>query len=137
MSENNETQLAASQCVAESEGPILPRLRRIIEIWVASDLKDPELLKVMQAFSWEWPYEFEDQNRIQMDATLEPLRMLIREAMDAGELSASLDVKRVVAIVFAIYTQTLRESLFDEDKIEDCIDEIMSRLELVADGLRP
>ena len=137
LSENNEAQLAAARSVAESEGPILPRLRKVIEIWAADDLKDRELLKVMQAFSWEWPYDFEEQNRIQLEAAMLPLRTLIDEAVAGGEIRTSLDIERVVAIAFSIYTQTLRLIVFDEATIEDCVDETMARIELFTQGLRP
>ncbi len=137
LSQNNEAQLSASQSVAESEGPILSRLRKVIEIWAGDDLRDRELLKVMQAFSWEWPYDFEEQNRIQLVGAMEPLRILIREAQHSGELRAGLDIERVVAVAFAIYTQTLRQIVFDDETIETCVEEIMARLELFADGLRP
>ena len=137
LSENNEAQLAAARSVAESEGPILPRLRKVIEIWAADDLKDRELLKVMQAFSWEWPYDFEEQNRIQLEASMLPLRTLIDEAIAGGEIRTSLDIERVVAIAFSIYTQTLRLIVFDEATIEDCVDETMARIELFTQGLRP
>jgi AcrR family transcriptional regulator len=136
LSENNDTQ-AAARSVAESSGPVRDRLRKVLEIWAVGDLHDRELLKVMEAFSWEWPYEFEQQNRDQLERALQPLRTLIEQAVASGELAATLDVGRVVTTALAIYTQTLREAVFDEDTVEECVDEVMARWTLLIDGLRP
>ena len=136
LSQNNATQLAAAGSVAESDGPISDRLRKVIEIWAADDLKDRDLLKVMQAFSWEWPYDFEERNRVQLEAATRPLRTLIEEAIAAGELRTSIDIDRTVAAAFAIYTQTLREVVFDDATVEDCVDETMARLDILTEGLR-
>jgi len=136
LSESNETQLKAAQAVAESRGRLLERARKVVEIWVTEDLRDRELLQVMQGFSWEWPYEFEQQNREQLEGVLRPLRTVVAEAMASGELRASLDVDRVVSTAFAIYTQTLRDAVFDEATVDECIDEVMARWALLTDGLR-
>jgi len=136
LSENNDTQLAAARSVTETDGAFLERVQRVVEIWATADLGDPELLKVMQAFSWEWPYDFERQNREQLEGVLNPLRTLVEEGMASGELRPALDVDRVVATAFAIYTQAVRDAVFDEATVEDCVDEVMARLALLTDGLR-
>jgi AcrR family transcriptional regulator len=136
LSENNEAQEAAARSVVASEGPIEARLRKVIDIYVADDLEDRELLSVMQSFSWQWPYDFEEKNRRQLAGVLAPLRQLVLEAVAAGELRESLDVDRTVATAFAIYTQALRDAVFDETSETECADEIMARLRLLIDGLR-
>lgn len=111
----------------------MSRPREIIHVWVTGDLNDRDLLKVMRAISWQWPCDFEGQNGARLRR---PLQTLIREAVAAGELRGSLEVERVIAIVFAIYTQTVRDAVFNDATNEDCIEEIMARLDLFANGLR-
>lgn len=135
--ESNRVQSEAAQAVAESEGPFLDRLRRIVEIYLAEDLADLELYGVMKAYSWRWPFDYERRNRRQLRAVLDPLRVLLEEAAAAGELRGDIPFDELAAIFLGVYGEATRLALYDELEVGEVADVVMRRLAILADGLRP
>lgn len=134
--ESNRIQTEAATEIARGSGTLQERLARIVDVYLAHDLADRELLSVMQAYSWEWPNEYEERNRRQLAAALAPVRDLIEEGIAAGRLRCDVSVDRKLEILFGIYTRCLRMAIFDEITIEDCAVEVQAQFALVFEGLR-
>ncbi len=134
--ENNAEQIERSMTAVTAKGDVLARLRKLIDIWIKSDLADPRLLAVMEGYFWQWPAETEEHNRRQLDAALEVAREILRNGVEAGELKADLDVGRWVEAFFAIYTLGLRPAVYDGATTKACLDEILRKVELMLEGAR-
>jgi AcrR family transcriptional regulator len=136
ISESNDVQTDAARAVAESSGDCRARLRGVLEVYLTHDLADRELLGVMQAYSWRWPYDLEARNRVQLDGALGPLKIIFAEAVAKGALrrDLDLDLDRAVRAAFAVYTLALRAALFDDASREDCLNEVISQLEILLAG---
>lgn len=135
--QNNDQQRDAAACVAASEGDCLSRLRQVIDVYLAHDLRDIELFSVMQAYSWEWPYDHERRNRAQLADALAPVRDLIEEAKAGGELAPDVDAAALVEVFIAVYTRAARAAIFDDATVEEVREAIMDRMRLVYRGLGP
>ena len=135
ISTNNDQQREAAACVAASKGDCLTRLRAVIDVYLSHDLRDIELYSVMQAYSWEWPYDHETRNREQLKAALAPVRDLIEEAKADGELAADIDGAALVDVFFAVYTRETRAAIFEDATPEDVREAIMAQMRLVYRGL--
>lgn len=136
LTQQNLEQIARSRAAEAAPGDTLARVMRLLEIWAEHDLRDPRLLSVMLAYSWQWPNATEQNNRAQLDQALAPLRRILAKGIAAGELRRDLDVDALIAVIFAIYTQGLRPAIFDAADAAHCLGQMRTRLELVFTGAR-
>jgi len=134
--ENNAEQIERSRAALTVKGDVLARLRKLVDVWIKSDLADPRLLAVMEAYFWQWPAETEEHNRRQRDAALEVAREILRKGIEAGEIRPDLDFGRWVDSFFAIYTLGLRSAVYDGATPKACRDEILRKTELMLQGAR-
>jgi len=133
VSENNAPQLPAALKAAESSGTALDRLMKVLGVWAKYDLGDPDLLAVMQAYSWTWSDELEKDNVIQRIEHMEVLGKLLDEGVKAGEFPVDLDVPMVTEAIFAIYTWGLRPGVFEGLSPAACVKRMRPQIELLLD----
>ena len=131
ISESNADQIDEAVVLAGQSGTVIERLERIIRAFATHDLKDPELLAVMQSYFWTWPEETEEENREQLAAALGSLRKVLTDGIVSGEVRADLDADRPVRAIFAIYTMGLRPAVYDDASIDDCVAEIIAQVEIL------
>jgi AcrR family transcriptional regulator len=135
IAEGNEDQIRASEAAVEFPGSFLERLDALVAVWAQSDLADPKLLGVMQSYFWVWPADVELENRRQLDRNFGPLRLILKDGIASGELRADLSVPDAVAIIFAVYTQGLRDCVYAITSAEETRTAIMRKLALVVAGM--
>jgi AcrR family transcriptional regulator len=136
ISQSNETQTEAAEAIARTDGDCAVRLKAIIEVFLRHDLADLELLGVMQAYAWQWPYDHEAQNQAQLAAALKPVRTVLDDAVSRGELDPALDRDRAIRIIFAIYTQGVRAAIYEDATMEECLAEILAQIRMLLRGNR-
>jgi AcrR family transcriptional regulator len=136
ISESNALQTEAAEAIARTDGDCAARLKAIIDVFLKHDLEDLELLGVMQAYAWQWPYDHEAQNQAQLAAVLAPMRTVLADAVNRGELDSGLDLERAVRIIFAIYTQGVRAAIYEDATAEDCRNEILAQIRMLLKGNR-
>lgn len=129
--ESNHAQIEAAREVPKQSGTLQERIAAIVRNFAHHDLRDTELLAVMQSYFWLWPAETETMNRAQLKDALEPIEEILREAVSQGRLNAGFDVSRAVRAIFAIYTMGLRAAVYDGASKEDCIAEILAQIDLL------
>jgi len=134
ITQNNERQIAESKAVIATPGPVLERIGRIVGLWARWDLEDPDLLGVMQAYYWQWSDETEAHNRGMLAEAFAPVKQVLTEARNGGELSADLDLERTCRAIFALYTHALRPALYDGASSEACAREALAQIEMLLSG---
>lgn len=134
--QSNDTQIAKAEAIAARDGPCAERLAMLVGTFLEHDLADPELVGVMQAYAWQWPYDQEERNRAQLAAALAPIRHVLESGVRDGELDAGLDLDRMTRVMFAIYTQGMRAALYQDASIDECKDEICAQIAMLLRGNR-
>jgi AcrR family transcriptional regulator len=129
--ESNAVQTKEAADLAQQGGTVTERLERIFRSFAEHDLKDPDLLAVMQSYFWVWPQETEAENREQLAEALAPARQVLEDGVASGALKADLDLDRAIRAIFAIYTMGLRPAVYDGASIDDCVAEIMAQVTLL------
>jgi len=133
---NNGTQIDALLELDLSTGSIIERIGRVVSVYLDGDLKDPEILALMQSYYWVWPVETETANQQQLALAFKPLSEILIGGVASGELRADLNVERIVRMMFSVYTQGLRLHLYESFKVEDCFDEIMAQIAVILHGCK-
>ena len=134
--ESNAEQIEATREAAKPDGTVLERLRRVMEVYASRDLRDRELLAVMQAYFWEWPDETEAHNRAQLAEALKIVATILEDGKASAEIRDDLDTDLAVRTIFAIYTLGLRPAVYDGATVADCVDGIMEQVTLLLEGMR-
>ena len=136
VTELNSAQIAKSAQAEARPGDTLARLTCQIQIWMEYDLRDPRLLAVLLAFSWQWSQETEARNRAELDAALEPARRILRRGIAEGELRPDLDVDRFVEVFYASYLWSVRPAVLSGAPLAECLREAEGCIELLLRGAR-
>ena len=110
----NAPQVVRSAEIADGAGPALDRLRAILTDWAAFDLADPQLLRVLQAHSWNWSDTAEQENRQDRAAVLAPVGRVVRSGQAEGVFRPELDLADVLPAIWAIYTLGMRDAVYAE-----------------------
>jgi len=129
--QNNAPQLAEVQKATQAPVSARERIYKVLNVWARYDLADPELLAVMQAYSWTWSVEAEQENRQELDVHRACLASLIREGRAAGEFGGEIDALEAARAIFAIYTWGLRPGVFDGASARQCVNRIKPQVELL------
>lgn len=108
----NAPQLLRAREIAAGPGTVEERLRAIVLTWATFDLADPKLMRVLQAHSWDWSDAAEAENRVDRKVGLEPVGRLIREGQAEGIFRDDVALEDMLAAIWAIYTNGLREAVF-------------------------
>ncbi|MEY8840928.1 TetR/AcrR family transcriptional regulator, partial [Cribrihabitans sp. XS_ASV171] len=77
--ESNWQQTEKARALAHGPGSAREKLRAVVEMFASHDLRDPELLAVMQSYFWTWPQEVEGQNRAELASALAPVAAILNE----------------------------------------------------------
>jgi AcrR family transcriptional regulator len=110
----NAPQVAKSDEIADEDGPARERLRAILTEWAAFDLADPQLLRVLQAHSWDWSDAAEAENREDRNAVLAPVGRVILSGQSEGVFRKDLALDDVLPAIWAIYTLGMRDAVYDK-----------------------
>lgn len=129
--ENNAPQLPAVRKAAKSSGSVVDRIMKVLGVWATYDLADPELLAVMQAYSWTWPDQMETDNIEERKEHTGILSSLVVEGMAKGELPRQLDPDIAAEAVFALYTWGLRPAVFSDVSPVECIKRLRPQVEML------
>lgn len=108
----NAPQVVRTAEIADGPGRAEERLRAILLGWAAFDLADPQLLRVLQAHSWNWSEAAEAENREDRQALMSPVGRVIRSGQAEGVFRTGLDLADVLPAIWAIYTLGMREALY-------------------------
>jgi AcrR family transcriptional regulator len=131
--ENNAPQYPAAVCAAKSSGSALERIIKVLGVWAKYDLSDPELLAIMQGYSWTWPAEFERVNSRERAKHLKLVEDLIAEGIEQAEFSDRLDAAIASDAIFAIYTWGLRPGVFEGASAAACIQRLEPQIRLLVE----
>jgi len=129
--ENNAPQLPAAQKAAQSSGNAIDRIMKVLGVWAKYDLADPELLAVMQAYSWTWSDQMEVDNIEERDMHTNILSALVDEGVANSEFASQLDPDVAAEALFAIYTWGLRPAVFGDVSPAGCIKRLRPQVELL------
>ncbi|MEY4871118.1 MAG: hypothetical protein RLZZ563_448 [Pseudomonadota bacterium] len=110
----NAPQIEQPRIIAQSQGSIQDRLRAIFETWARFDLADPTLLRVLQAHTWGWSAEAEEENRRDRAALKEPIAQLIVEGRESGLFRPGPSPDTIAEAILAIYTWGMRDAIFSD-----------------------
>lgn len=131
VSENNAPQFPAARKAAASSGKPLDRLKKVLLVWAKYDLAQPDLLAVMEAYSWTWSKEIEAQNKRERAIHFELVADLIREAVSEGAVKKDLDPDLAAEAIFAIYTWGLRGGVFEGLSYKQCVKHIWPQIMMI------
>lgn len=124
-----DTAMAAE--IAKQRGPVRERLERIVRVFAEHDLRDPEQLAVTRSYFWIWPEETEAANQHQIAQVFTPVRKVLCDAIEDGDLSPDIDPDTALRAIFAIYTMGLRAGIYGTASVQDCVAEIMAQIGLL------
>ncbi len=134
----SETNARQDRRVAETvnePGTFRDRLRRVVTVWAEHDLADPALQAEMQAYSWVWPRETEADNERQLAHGFKSLHAALDMAIAEGEIGSEVDKHVMIDALLAIYTHGLRPAVFKDATTAECVELMLSRMELVLRGV--
>lgn len=109
---NNAPQEQLSRDIAEGGGPPLDRLRAILTEWARQDLRDPRVLQVMHAYSWQWSAETEARNGATRAIFIGFLARVIADAQAAGLVATAQPPDLLADALFALYTWKMRDAVY-------------------------
>ncbi len=120
--EINAGQLPDAAQAAEGEGASLVRLRAVLQVWADADLVDPQVVRVLHAYSWTWSAETEARNRLARAEFYAPVARLIDEGRARGEFPPGLAAETLAESIFALFTWAIRDALFREQTPEALVE---------------
>lgn len=126
--EINAGQLPRATAAAAAAGPPLERLRAVLNVSAEADLADPQVLRVLHAYSWTWSDETEARNREARAAFHAPVARLIDEGRARGEIPPGLDPLPLAEAIFALFTWAIREALYRARSPEDAVAELWPKV---------
>jgi AcrR family transcriptional regulator len=131
VAENNAPQLPAAIRAASLPGNPLDRLKKVLEVWARYDLAQPDLLAVMEAYSWTWSIEIEAENKKERAVHLKLVADLIREAKSEGTVKEHIDPDLAAEAIFAIYTWGLRGGVFEGLSYKQCVKHMWPQIMMI------
>ncbi|ESW60548.1 MAG: TetR family transcriptional regulator [Rhodobacter sp. CACIA14H1] len=112
--EFNAPQVLSTISIADGAGSAEDRLRGILLGWARFDLADVQLLRVLQAHSWNWSAAAEAENREDRQALLAPLGRVVQSGQAEGRFRPELALEDALPAIWAIYTMGMRDAVFDD-----------------------
>lgn len=114
-------------------GSIAARLKYMLRAFYVNDLRNIKLKAAFVAHSWQWSRDQDRENSVQFYEFHELVISLFNDAASKGQIRHG-DFHAASHMIFAIYVQGLRRSIFDAYDADQLVQALEPQLMILLEG---